>query len=69
MNSQEMGIASPRRAGLFRHHDSGCCPDCEVRFPLQILVAELLRKNQTLRAELQEARGRLSALDQGLITL
>ena len=48
----------------FRDLESTRCPDCEVRFPLQILLAELLRKNQMLRAELQEARGQISAIDQ-----
>jgi len=41
------------------------CPDCEARFPLQIVVAELLRKNQMLRMELQEARSQISIVDQG----
>ena len=64
MHSQEIGVVAPRRVGHFRDLESTRCPDCEVRFPLQILLAELLRKNQMLRAELQEARGQISAIDQ-----
>jgi hypothetical protein len=63
MNSQEIGAVAPRPVGHFRDPESTHCPDCEIRFPLQILVAELLRKNQMLRTELQEAR-RFSAIDQ-----
>jgi hypothetical protein len=51
-------------ATQLRENESVSCPDCEARFPLQIVVAELLRKNQMLRIELQEARSRLSVADQ-----
>jgi hypothetical protein len=63
MSSHEMGIAAPWGIAYFRDFESTHCPGCETRFPLQILVAELLRKNQMLRFELQEALGRLSAID------
>jgi hypothetical protein len=39
------------------------CPDCEARFPLQIVIADLLRKNQMLRMELQEARSQISIIE------
>ena len=64
MHIQEIGVVAPRRVAHFRDPESTHCPDCEIRFPLQLLVAELLRKNQMLRAELQEARDRISAIDQ-----
>jgi hypothetical protein len=64
MHSQEIGVVAQRRVGHFRAPESTHCPDCEIRLPLQILVAELLRKNQMLRTELQEARGRISAIDE-----
>ncbi len=64
MHSQEISVVAPRSLAHFRDPESTHCPDCEIRFPLQLLIADLLRKNQMLRAELQEARGRISAIDQ-----
>ena len=66
MNSEEITQLSPRHTGQFRGSVAAPCPDCETRLPLQIVVAELLRKNQMLRMELQEARTRLSRVDRNL---
>jgi len=64
MISQESGVVASRRVGRFRGAESTHCPECETRFPLQLLVAELLRKNQMLRTELDEARCQLCSTDQ-----
>ncbi len=66
MNSEEITQLSPRHTSQFRDSVAAPCPDCETRFPLQIVVAELLRKNQMLRMELQEAQSRLSRVDLNL---
>lgn len=66
MNSEEITSLAPRHTGQFRGSASASCPDCETRFPLQVVVAELLRKNQMLRMELQEARSRLPRVDLNL---
>jgi hypothetical protein len=67
MHGQEIGVVAPRRVAHFRDREPTHCPDCEVRFPLQILVAELLHKNQMLRTELQEARSRLTLANLDLL--
>jgi hypothetical protein len=60
MNRHTMGIPASAHPSQFRGSTSSSCPDCETRFPLQTLIAELLRKNQSLRIELQEVRDRLA---------
>jgi hypothetical protein len=62
----ETGILPTAHTSQFPGHESMSCPDCETRFPLQTLIAELLRKNQSLRIELQEARNRLARADIGI---
>jgi len=59
----ERGILPTAHTSQFPGSASRSCPDCETRFPLQMLIAELLRKNQSLRIELQEARNRLPRAD------
>jgi hypothetical protein len=66
MNSQNISSVGSVYTGHFRRHSSTQCPDCETRFPLQILLAELLRKNQMLRLELQEARSQLARIDRSM---
>jgi hypothetical protein len=66
MNSQSNRSVGSVNTGHFRETASSQCPDCETRFPLQILLAELLRKNQMLRLELQEARSLLAAAQRNL---
>jgi hypothetical protein len=66
MNIQRTTTVDSVYTGNFGDPASSSCPDCEARFPLQILVAELLRKNQMLRIELQEARSRIMEADGNL---
>jgi len=66
MNRYDLGILPPAHASQFRGSTSSLCPDCETRFPLQTLIADLLRKNQSLRIELQEVRARLARVDSSL---
>jgi hypothetical protein len=66
MNSQNISSVGSVYTGHFREPASTPCPDCETRFPLQTLIAVLLRKNQALRLELQNARGRLAEADRNL---
>jgi hypothetical protein len=65
MNRQEISSTASLHADHFCGPATTSCADCEVRFPLQILVAELLCKNQLLRLELQEARSRLNMAEEG----
>lgn len=60
MNSQDFNTVTPDFPPHLRKPIVEPCPDCEVRFPLQRLLAELLRKNQTLRMELQELQSQLT---------
>jgi hypothetical protein len=66
MNIQNNGSVGSVYTGHFPEPASSQCPDCETRFPLQILLAELLCKNQMLRLELQEARSQLAAAHRNL---
>jgi hypothetical protein len=66
MNRHTMGIPASAHPNQFRGSTSPLCPDCETRFPLQTLIAELLRKNQSLRVELQEVRDRLARRNSSL---
>jgi hypothetical protein len=65
MNRQEISSTASLHADHFRSSATTCCPDCEIRFPLQTLVAELLGRNQQLRLELQEAHRRLNIVGEG----
>jgi len=65
MNSELIMQFVPMDSRQFRDYASASCPDCETRFPLQIMIADLLRKNQMLRTELEEARSRISIADEG----
>ncbi len=65
MNGLEYSTTPSDFAAQSREDEFASCPDCEARFPLQIVVAELLRKNQMLRMELQEARSQLSITEEG----
>lgn len=66
MNSQNISSVGSVYTGHFRESASAPCPDCETRFPLQVMIVELLCKNQLLRNELQEARRRLAQVEGGL---
>ncbi len=66
MNIQNVSSVGSVYTGHFREPASTQCPDCETRFPLQILLAELLSKNQMLRLELQKARNQLARADGNL---
>jgi hypothetical protein len=64
MNSDRIIHLATMNSGKFREYESTTCQDCEIRFRLQIMIAELLRKNQMLRMELQELRCQISMPDQ-----
>ena len=66
MIRHEMGIRPSAHTSQVPGSASTPCPDCETRFPLQMLIVELLRKNQSLRVELQEVRNRLARTDSSL---
>jgi hypothetical protein len=60
MNSHKLATTAPAFTGHFPEPVSARCPECDNRLCLQLLVAELLIKNQKLRTELLEARSRLA---------
>ncbi len=66
MNREKAMHLAPMDSAQFSDYASASCPDCESRFPLQLMIADLLRKNQMLRMELDEARIRISNADKGL---
>jgi len=53
---------SPDTVRSFESEDSSC-PNCEKQSHLQVLIAELLYKNQNLRFEILEERARVGRLE------
>jgi hypothetical protein len=60
MSSQHFNTATTDSTPHLRKSIAAPCPDCETRFPLQLLLAELLGKNQALRMQLQQAQSQLA---------
>lgn len=60
MSSQHFNTVTSDSTPHLRKPITAPCPDCETRFPLQVLLVELLRKNQALRIQLQQAQSQLA---------
>lgn len=68
MNAHWNGNVEPAAAvRSFPSLDSPC-PNCEKQSCLQLLIAELLYKNQNLRFEILEVRDRVGQLE-GVVSL
>ena len=62
MDANRNGIIAPSTAADSLRSEASSCEDCEKRSGLQVLVAELLCENQSLRFNILEARTRVGRL-------